>query len=84
MVSFPSWELFEEQDDSYKQSVLPPDVTARVSIEAGSTFGWERYVGPTGIAIGVNSFGASAPGDALYKEFGITVDHAVQALKSQL
>ena len=84
MVSFPSWELFEEQDDSYKQSVLPPDVTARVSIEAGCTFGWERYVGPTGIAIGVNTFGASAPGDALYKEFGITVEHAVEAIKKVL
>ena len=83
-MSLPSWELFEEQDDSYKQSVLPPDVTARVSIEAGSTFGWERYVGPTGVAIGVDTFGASAPGDALYKEFGITVDHAVEALKKQL
>ena len=84
MVSFPCWELFEEQDDSYKQSVLPPDVTARVSIEAGSTFGWERYVGSTGVAIGVDTFGASAPGDALYKEFGITVDHCVEALKKQL
>jgi transketolase len=81
VVSMPSWELFEEQDDAYKQSVLPDDVTARVSIEAGSTFGWEKWVGQHGISIGVDTFGASAPGPVLYKQFGITVEAIVEALE---
>ena len=66
----------------YKDSVLPPDVSARVSIEAGSTFGWLKYVGFKGIAIGVDHFGASAPGPKLYEEFGITPDHVVKAAQS--
>lgn len=80
VVSMPSWELFEEQDDAYKQSVLPSDVTARVSIEAGSTFGWEKYVGEKGVSIGIDTFGASAPGPVLYKKFGITTDAVVDAV----
>jgi transketolase len=133
VVSMPCWELFEEQDESYKNSVLPPDVKARVSIEvrhraclptlmqapgcvlcccgftgrcvhpcvaamcqsskelqttadtpvvaqAGSTFGWQKYVGSDGICIGVDTFGASAPGPVLYKEFGISADAVSAAL----
>jgi transketolase len=81
VVSFVCWELFEEQSAEYKESVLPKAVTARVSIEAGSTFGWERYVGLKGKSIGVDRFGASAPAGILYKEFGITVDNLVAKSK---
>ncbi len=134
VVSMVCWELFEEQDDAYKQSVLPPDVTARVrprlipqcpalapscqlpcmlsccadlmekehwlkdgelscergpacaqvSVEAGSTFGWERYVGAAGKSIGVDRYGASAPAPILYEKFGITKAAAVEAAKSML
>eukprot|EP00208_Stichococcus_sp_RCC1054_P004615 CAMPEP_0206134590 /NCGR_PEP_ID=MMETSP1473-20131121/96_1 /ASSEMBLY_ACC=CAM_ASM_001109 /TAXON_ID=1461547 /ORGANISM="Stichococcus sp, Strain RCC1054" /LENGTH=734 /DNA_ID=CAMNT_0053526207 /DNA_START=63 /DNA_END=2267 /DNA_ORIENTATION=- len=80
VVSMPSWELFEEQDDAYKQSVLPKEVENRVSLEAGSTFGWERYIGTKGIAIGVDTFGASAPGPVLYEKFGITADAVTNAI----
>ncbi|MEQ8525834.1 transketolase [Gracilimonas sp.] len=79
VVSMPSWELFEKQDASYKESVLPKEVTNRVSIEAGSTFGWERYIGTEGTAIGLNSFGESAPYEELYEHFGITSDAVVKA-----
>jgi transketolase len=72
VVSLPSWELFERQDAAYKESVLPANLKARVAIEAGSTFGWERYVGDAGAVVGVDHFGASAPAGVLYKEFGIT------------
>jgi transketolase len=77
VVALPSWELFERQEARYRESVLPPDVTARVSIEAASTFGWDRYVGPAGAAIGIDHFGASAPAKVLYREFGITADNMV-------
>lgn len=79
VVSMPSWELFEKQSDDYKESVLPSAVTNRVSIEAGSTFGWNRYVGPNGTAIGVDTFGESAPYEELYEHFGITADAMVKA-----
>lgn len=82
VVSFVSWELFDAQPDSYKESVLPSDVTARVSIEAGSTFGWLKYVGSKGKAIGIDRFGASAPAGKIYKEFGITKEAVVEAAKS--
>ncbi|EFH49229.1 chloroplast transketolase [Arabidopsis lyrata subsp. lyrata] len=81
VVSLVSWELFDEQSEEYKESVLPSEVSARVSIEAGSTFGWEKMVGSKGKAIGVDSFGASAPADVLYKKFGLTVDAVVAAAK---
>ncbi len=84
LVSMPCWELFEAQDDTYKQSVLPSHVTARVSIEAGTTLGWQKYVGLQGIAIGVDRFGASAPYERLYHEFGLTAAHVVEAAKSLL
>jgi transketolase len=72
VVSMPSWELFELQPEEYKQQVLPADITKRVSIEAGSTFGWQKYLGLQGKAIGVDSFGESAPFEELYEHFNIT------------
>lgn len=77
VVSMVCWELYEEQSKEYKETVLPSAVTARVSIEAGSTFGWARYLGFEGKAIGVDHFGASAPAGILYKEFGLTIDNVV-------
>jgi transketolase len=84
VVSMPSWELFEQQSQEYKDSVLPPAVTARVSVEQASTFGWERYVGRRGQCIGMKNFGASAPLKELQKKFGFTVDHVVTAAKAVL
>jgi transketolase len=84
VVSMPSWELFEQQSEDYQESVIPPDVTARVSVEQASVFGWGRYVGTQGHAIGMQSFGASAPLKELAKKFGFTVDHVVAAAKSQI
>ena len=84
VVSMPSWELFEHQDDAYRASVLPPDVTARVSVEQASTFGWERYVGLTGHIVGMKTFGASAPLKELQQKFGFTAAHVVAAAKEQL
>ncbi len=78
VVSMPSWELFDKQDSGYKDSVLPPNVTARVSVEMAATFGWERYTGSRGRNIGMHRFGASAPLKDLLKYFGFTVDKVVQ------
>jgi len=83
VVSLPSWELFEQQNQSYRDSVLPPEVTARISVEQASTFGWERYVGPTGTTIGMETFGASAPLKELQKKFGYTVERVVEAARAQ-
>jgi transketolase len=84
VVSMPSWELFERQDAAYKESVFPPSVTARVSVEMASTFGWERYVGSKGKIIGMHSFGASAPLKDLLKKFGFETDKVVAAAKEAL
>jgi transketolase len=84
VVSMPSWELFEAEPQSYRDSVIPPAVRARVSIEAAVPFGWERYVGESGAIIGVSRFGASAPGNVVMREFGFTADHIVDAAKSVL
>jgi transketolase len=81
VVSIPSFELFERQDAVYKGSVLPVSVTARVSVEMASTFGWDRYVGPEGKMIGMHTFGASAPLKDLLKKFGFTVESVVAAAK---
>lgn len=82
VVSMPSWELFEEQDEEYKQTVLPKNITKRISIEAATTFGWHKYIGLEGKAIGIDSFGASGPANQLFDKFNITVDHVVEeALK---
>ena len=84
VVSMPSWDVFEQQDASYRDSVLPPAVGARVAIEQASTFGWERYVGRAGAVIGMHTFGASAPLKALQQDFGFTVEHIVAAARAQL
>ena len=84
VVSMPSWELFESESIEYRNSVLPPTVRARVSVEAASPFGWERYVGPTGAIIGVNRFGASAPGSVVMSHFGFTVAHVVAVAREVL
>jgi len=84
VVSIPSWEIFEEQDEVYRQQVLPPGVRARVSVEQASTFGWQRYLGLEGQAIGLRTFGASAPIAELQKKFGFTVDNVVAAARAQV
>ncbi|MCZ6790140.1 MAG: transketolase [Chloroflexi bacterium] len=77
VVSLPSWELFDAQSAEYRHAVLPPTVRARVSIEAGTPIGWERYVGLDGVAVGLPHFGASAPAEVLYRKFGLTARHVV-------
>ena len=73
----PSWRLFQEQAADYRESVLPAEVTARVAVEAGSPLGWERWAGLHGSILGIDRFGASAPGATVFREYGITVDHVV-------
>jgi transketolase len=84
VVSFPCWELFEKQSQEYKDSVLPTEVNARVSVEQGVSFGWERYVGREGAKIGMTTFGASAPFSALQKHFKFTAENIIEAAKQQL
>lgn len=84
VVSMPCWELFAAQSDEYKESVLPAAVKARVSVEAGITLGWERYVGRDGIAIGIDHFGASAPYEIVYEQFGVTATAVAEAAQSLL
>jgi transketolase len=78
LVSFPSWELFESQEQSYRQSVLLPAVKARLAVEAGVAQGWERWVGEGGATITLDRFGASAPYERIYQEFGFTAEHVVE------
>jgi transketolase len=84
VVSLPSWYLFERQDQAYRDEVLPPDVPARVSIEAASPFGWERWVGPRGRSVALDRFGASAPAEVLYEKLGITAERVVALAKNML
>ena len=84
VVSMPDWNLFEQQDRAYIDEVLPPAVTRRVSLEAGTTFGWERFVGPSGVALGIDRYGASAPAPALAQEYGITAEAVVAAVRALL
>ena len=84
VVSMPSWELFDAQDAAYKESVLPSAVTARVSIEAGVTQGWHKYIGSQGIAIGLDRFGASAPYQVVYEKLGLTAQAVIDAAKKLL
>jgi transketolase len=84
LVSMPSWDLFEQQDQAYRDMVLPPDIPARVSVEAGSVIGWDRYVGAAGARIGMQSFGASAPIKDLLMKFGFTAEAVVAAAKQQI
>ena len=78
VVSMPCWELFEEQPKEYRRLVLPPEVTSRLAVEAGSPQGWHRYVGSHGRVIGLTHFGASAPYQTLYDKFGLTADRVVE------
>ncbi|HUB66932.1 MAG TPA: transketolase [Candidatus Methylacidiphilales bacterium] len=84
VISLPSWELFSRQPASYRDEVFPPDITARVSIEQASTFGWQRFVGLKGASIGMDSFGASAPLKELQKKFGFTVENVVNVALKQV
>jgi transketolase len=81
VVSMPSWFLFAQQEKSYRDEVLPPPVGNRISVEAGSTFGWDRWVGSTGHSIGLDHFGASAPAEVLFEKFGFTVENVVAAAR---
>jgi transketolase len=84
LVSMPSWDIFEHQTQDYRDSVLPPGMTARVAVEQGSTLGWERYVGTSGRVIGMHTFGASAPLKELQKKFGFEPDRVVAVAKELL
>jgi transketolase len=84
LISMPSWELFEAQSQEYRDSVLPPSIPARLAVEAGVTQGWHRYVGDRGDVIGVDRFGASAPGPVLMREYGFTVDNVCQHVSALL
>ncbi len=80
----PCWELFEAQDKVYKDEVLPPSVKNRISLEAGQTLGWERWVGQYGVSLGVTEFGLSAPGDIIFKEFGFTVENVISMIEKMM
>lgn len=84
VVSMPSWELFEAQPVEYREAVLPPAVRARLAIEAGSSFGWARYVAEHGATLTIDRFGASAPAGVLFKEFGFTPERVVAAVEPLL
>jgi len=84
VVSLPSWEIFDRQPREYRESVFPPQVTTRLAVEAGIKLGWEHYVGLTGRIIGMDAFGASAPGPLLYEKFGLTSAHIIRAAKEML
>jgi len=81
VVSMPSWELFEKQPESYRNQVLPPNITKRVAVEAGSTFGWQRWVGSEGEIIGIDRFGASAPGGVAMEKLGISVERICDCVR---
>jgi len=84
VVSLPSWEIFEHQDESYKDEVLPPSVRARVAVEQAGTFGWRRYVNSNEAIVGMKTFGASAPLKELTKKFGFTVENVVETAKREM
>ncbi len=84
VVSVPSWDRFDKQSDAYKESVLPSDVKARLAIEVASPLGWERYTGSEGSVLGIETFGASAPGDQIMKEYGFHTDNVVNRFKQLL
>ena len=84
VVSFPSWELFEAQDEAYRESVLPKAVKARVAVEAASSFGWKKWTGDQGTEVCIDHFGASAPFEILYKNFGLTAENVAAKAKEVL
>lgn len=84
VISMRSWELFESQDQEYRNSVLPPEITARVAVEVASSFGWDRYTGLGGSILGLESFGLSAPMSVVTRHFGFEAAHVIVAAKEQL
>jgi transketolase len=84
VVSMPSWELFDQQRSDYKKELIPPRGCLKVSIEAGVTLGWERYIGPDGLSIGLDTFGASAPAKDLARKFGFTAEHILKRINNYL
>jgi transketolase len=84
VVSMPCWELFEQQNQDYRDSVIPPDVKARVGIEAGVELGWHKWLGEQGIFVGMSTFGASAPCKVCFEKFGITSDNTIKAAKKSI
>jgi transketolase len=84
VVSMPSWEIFEQQSQEYRDSVLPPSIKARVAVEQASTLGWAHYTRGTGTILGMKTFGASAPLKVLQEEFGFTVENVIAAARAQL
>ena len=80
----PCWELFEKQSQEYKDSVIPPDVKARVAIEAGVEQGWHKYIGDKGVFIGMATFGASAPANVCFQKYGITAENVIKAAKKTI
>jgi len=84
LVSFPSWELFADQEPAYQDAVLPPDITARLAVEAGISMGWHRWVGSKGRVLGIDRYGASAPANTVFEKLGLTADHAVQIAEELL
>jgi transketolase len=83
-VSFPSWELFEQQDEAYREAVLPKRISKRLAVEAGASLGWERYVGTQGAVISMERFGASAPAKILFEKFGFTVENVIEKARELL
>jgi transketolase len=84
LVSFPSWELFQEQDESYRDKVLPPEIKARLAVEAGVSQGWHRWVGDQGDVVSVEGFGASAPQNVVYRAYGLTVENVLARARALL
>src|SRR5512135_3671722 len=84
LVSFPSWYFFERQNPVYQDEVFPPSIKARLAVEAGVSFGWERYVGDLGRVIGVDRYGASAPYQVIFKEYGLTAEHVIREAQKLL
>jgi transketolase len=84
LVSFPCWELFQEQDKAYRKSVLLPEIELRLAVEAGVTLGWHRWVGSKGLVVGLDRFGASAPGDVVFEKLGFSTDNIVEKALSLL
>ena len=84
VVSLPSWEIFAAQSQDYRDSVLPPSVRARVSVEAAASFGWQRWTTDSGESVSIDHFGASAPAERLFKEFGFTPEHVAAAVRRVL
>jgi transketolase len=84
LISFPSWELFEQQDKAYRESVLPKNIRARLAVEAGVAQGWERYTGDSGGVLSIERFGASAPAKIIFEKLGFTVDNVITKAKELL